>query len=777
MQRTSIPLRAVTWSAFLVTGTALSAQQPLAGAPIDADQIELVDVVSPIAELRHPDGSAAGTWGGGRNYKASFHDGFVFYPHVGPDLPHQPLAWRTVSVRAGNRELLATSHDVAPSPTFAGAVCEYDLGGIVERYEILTDGVEQSFVIAERPAAGDLAITGLVSSPLRLPESAAAHAGLMFTLADGRDAVRYGAAVAIDANGRRFPVSSRCDGGAITLELPAADVERAAFPLVVDPLIGNVVLDSGAPVVDVDVLHETYSPANARTWVAFSREVAANDRDVWVLRFGGDFQGAAISTFSELSAWDARGPQLALARSSGHVMTVFASGPALGGGASSFVLMHRHLLSDTAFRTSTIGGITGGPVNDFEPDIGGRIDGSSSEMLIVFRRDDNSGGLVNTANSTVYAAVVDPGIAGNNIVTVPPFVVRNLANRDQEAPTVNQTAAQPEWLVAFQLHNGSIANDDWDIGAVSVDAAGNVSNAVYTEDQGTIDHKMGPKIAGMLGRYVMTYTVRQFQLQNPKPANPRGETAWSQRFDWDHNTDVGSRPYPAVQLHSSPGRDLATGGLAFDIRSGSHWAAAFDDDGTVANRIFKLGYQGAVTETRTVVPSSAGVDLVSGGVSFNYTQRNFPFVFGTTAGDRVFGNALDYDQVAPAATYGLSCGSGVWTGVNALHDLQQIGAEDIRFRMTNAPNGSGFAFLLFSLDSANQPGVTYGLPGCSILVEPSLQLASILVLLQNGAGEFTMSLPESSVPATLYAQWYYQAPGSPGVGLQTSEGLEIEFGR
>ena len=61
--------------------------------------------------------------------------------------------------------------------------------------------------------------------------------------------------------------------------------------------------------------------------------------------------------------------------------------------------------------------------------------------------------------------------------------------------------------------------------------------------------------------------------------------------------------------------------------------------------------------------------------------------------------------------------------------------------------------------------------------QPGLQIGSILVLLSNGSGEFTVDFGENLSPGTIYAQWFYHAPGALGLPLQTSEGLEIEIGR
>ena len=119
----------------------------------------------PIHSQTDDDGARYGVWGAGADYKCSFHDGMAFVPYLGRDYPvTRSLRWRTVSAKIGATELCTVA---APRARWHDCRAEFDLGGLTEAYDLRLDGVEQTFVLATRPAAaGDLVIRGAVATAL-----------------------------------------------------------------------------------------------------------------------------------------------------------------------------------------------------------------------------------------------------------------------------------------------------------------------------------------------------------------------------------------------------------------------------------------------------------------------------------------------------------------------------------------------------------------------------------------------------------------------------------
>lgn len=231
----ALPLAAL--SPFLLH--TLAAQATSAPAAIDGDPRIAVH-----SNAHQPGEAPYGVWAAGAAYKARFDGGMTFYPQLGRDYPrNQPLAWRTTSIRIGGAELLADR----PTPSLAHRDyrVEYSLGRVVEAYDVRSEGLEQTFVFAQRPTGeGDLRITGEVTTALRAGPVTEHHGDLVFHDDDGTPLVRYGRALAVDADGDQFAMTTSYCDGTITLRLPAAALAAADFPLVVDPVLAPVLAAS-----------------------------------------------------------------------------------------------------------------------------------------------------------------------------------------------------------------------------------------------------------------------------------------------------------------------------------------------------------------------------------------------------------------------------------------------------------------------------------------------------------------------------------------------------
>lgn len=238
----------------------LNGQSPLRVARATQPAFAATDEFAGISEFG---GALVGV---ARSYRVTFGDrGIVFQPALGRHAP-QAASWRATftAARRGERELLRTAA-AAPVRSHDRRHVEYAWPGIVERYEARADGLEQSFVFAHRPAgSGDLVVQ------LRI-ETALPAAADAFRWCNARGGgVELGAVTGIDAGGRRCAGTMRHIDAGVELSLPAAFVDAATYPLVLDPLIGTATeayagLDCDFP----DVAYDAYTQSYCVVWTQF----------------------------------------------------------------------------------------------------------------------------------------------------------------------------------------------------------------------------------------------------------------------------------------------------------------------------------------------------------------------------------------------------------------------------------------------------------------------------------------------------------------------------
>lgn len=721
----------------------------------------------PIVPVHASDvGSRTEIWAAGTTWKASFHDGMTFYPFVGPSLPHHPFAWRTTAIDVG---ATATTLRGYGRPEHGPDRVVYDLGPALERYDMRADGIEQSFVLPRPRGAGDLTIRGTVVSPLTTASTPPQHRALAFASADGRVRVDYGAAMAIDADGRRLPLATSCEGDEVRLHVPGDWLAAARFPVLVDPLIsvGSITVTTGA-VVDSDVLHETLSPAggNGRAWVAHSFEAAAGDIDLVLARHPSGFGAPATTVFSRLGiVVSTRNGSLAPSTGSDRAVLFFDEQLTTG---ERYLGWHVHDVFDMTFDSWALFLLPPANSHYWRPDVGGRIDATGTEIVVVYQVEAGTATFANMPNSRVDALTLNPSLFPGGAPGAI-WTVRNEPTRDQERPAINQAATEPEWTMAM-MENDNVAGDDWDVVVWTVDGDGHTgSSSVATEEGplGTV-HQQAPQIAGAGGRYCLCYTTTPV-TGLPTSAGAAGDTLRCQRIDYTlfaSGLGTGSRPHAGVTVTTQPTAVLVPGGIAFDHVSASHWCATGRNTANETYRFAKLGYRGQVVETQFVRTAPPNHLLSVGGTTFRTDMREFLLVYGENGpgNDDVRAARVQYDPVAPPSLFGVACGPGAYTGLGDLADKQQIGAEDVTVGLGGTAPDTGIALLLISLDTAVVPLNLFGLGNCDLLLDPVPP--NYLTLLTGfvssaGTAEVTFDLIESLPPTTYYCQWLYIDSSNP----------------
>ncbi|MBL8752353.1 MAG: hypothetical protein JNK15_03550, partial [Planctomycetes bacterium] len=241
---------------------------------------------------------ADGACAGGPGYSARFDDaGASFTPLLGPKVGSDPrLHFTFLGCRRGE-QALAEGGPVVPS--VEGQVVRYARGAVVEQYEARVDGVEQSFVFAQRPKGdGDLIVRGRVTTAL--PLASASAEAVRFELPD-LGGVAFGAVTGVDASGATMRGGLRLCGDELELSLPASFVDSAAYPLVLDPLIATAFAIGNDPAHDdvhPAIAFDTTSSRYLVVWavvipVAFATPAHTEIRGQFVAA-GGGLQGGQL---------------------------------------------------------------------------------------------------------------------------------------------------------------------------------------------------------------------------------------------------------------------------------------------------------------------------------------------------------------------------------------------------------------------------------------------------------------------------------------------------
>lgn len=665
-----------------------------------------------------PDGLIGGLWASGNDFKASFTGGFAFYPLVGELGSNQPLQWRTRELRRGADRLARFGREpVAKTTSWR---CEYDLGALVEAYDVRADGVEQTFVLSNRPAGdGDLAIVGEVATPMHAEPRAPAHGEIVFH-AFGGPLVRYGKAIAIDANGNQSPVRAGWDGSAITLLVDDAFLDRAVFPLVVDPLFGRVVVATattgtgGFP----DVGHETMTPMPAfSTLFSYSRLFATGDSDGYARLTMDDLTGTT-TVFTDLTAsWSTpflRNSFVGGAAATGMWVIALQRTTMTG----STIWLHTRLGGDLTASTTTIMvpvATTG--VAMINPDVGGTGSFVGGSRCLITCQQELAGGTTSDLVGYLYDAALGTftpvpltGTPGTGLDRQFPFVSQYCGGSTLAAPGAPQNA----WLVTWQQYENGVAGDDWDVWASLIGYDGAFGGQVELGDTPATVHCLHPQVAGQRGRYAITYAKR-VNVPPGKYAMIDGPMLEGQRLDWA----FGSPPAVLVRTMiddlaapPNPPGTIFNCCCAFDSNAREFWAGSYlvvadSLPDSVRGHLLDLG--GAVLDKYTVFDN--GTD--DGGFSgCTFDARNGRFPIGYFTEEMVpytiplWAEAYLPAGVATAAPYGAGCGARA----RSFYELFATGAADLNgrtVRMTR--NGLGGYDVATTVGGGIVPPTTPGL--------------------------------------------------------------------
>lgn len=254
----------------LVLAAAVSAQEKV--APVAPAQVHYQGVY--IAEAD----AGGALWVRGERYKLGLSaDGAAFQPLFGPkakrDFPLQ-LTLAGCEVAGQALPLAAATPWQRHGEGFARA------RGPVQECWRVTPGAAQQYFVVERPAAaGALALRIEARSDLM---AVGDGPGVRF-VAPGLGHVHYSDAVVIDANGEQFAVPVELAAGTLVIVVPQAVTENAAWPLVVDPFLTTVSVDTSVSDIQDPVV--TCEPSTGNWLVVAEEHLSATSVDIICYRY------------------------------------------------------------------------------------------------------------------------------------------------------------------------------------------------------------------------------------------------------------------------------------------------------------------------------------------------------------------------------------------------------------------------------------------------------------------------------------------------------------
>lgn len=700
--------------------SSLTAQQPTP-VPLTAGLLQPIHT--------HADQPDYGLWAGGENYKVGFEGGFEFVPYAGADYSeNQFLRWRTTSVRVGTEELVTR----APHGREVNGVrYEYELGGVVEAYDVSSGGVEQTFVIADTPTVrAELVVTGAVTTPLRAAAQAATHSAVEFSDAEGRPLVEYGAATAIDANGVKFPMLTEWDGEHVRLVLPEADVRLAAFPLVVDPFV----LSSSAS-ENVGMVAQSHRRSSSQRIFAFTRIASATDHDVLVCSVSGPAWTSINVVHSNLSN----------RTHTEHVACIRALG-------STFAAYTR----DYALTKDLAVYQTGNPMIVLTPPPGETfirpcLASGVSVAVLVYEAEI-------AGTSQVRGGLLD----ANAGTFVPYGQVIGFGN-GEAYPSISRQADGAEWMICWADTDATTS----EIKCRTVDYTGALGvTATLASSTSRIFRDVF--VAGSAPDWAATYY-----------STPRGigtNSIRCVRFD--------TLGLPVNVLHDwslAGGRTYANGGIAFDFRTASIWMAAY----TVFNGLSSHNEYARVSSPQnarvTEIPQTQD-NPFSPAVAFDHSasgaaglQGAFSGIYATQGAlNRVMGVELPY----PAEVYAplvvaasTDCGNTI---------------EDDVFRQPSVAGNRNFELVLAEITplaalmigqvQLSVPLDLIGMVGCTLNVDPLVTLpASDMPNLAYKSVNWALPGHAGILGVDPLVQWFWVDPAANALGLVSSSAMQIQI--
>ena len=417
-------------------------------------------------------------WSRGASWKASFAaDGVVYYPLFGAHAPrHFPIELRYRGARFG-------THVVPRSATKLVRASDrrvvLDHGGLVERWDLAPHAIEQTFDVPVRLGGGDLVVELQFATELQRAESTA---DLVFS-APGLGTVSYGETVVVDANDQHLPASLELAGGTLCLRVADAILDRAAFPIALDPLlltrpINTTANDSTLPEVSYDATNDVWL-------VVYTDAAAVNDTDIRASRFAGD--GTFLdSVFVNASTEFSGHPGVANNDAKNEFFVVWLD-------QNAFTTAVRGRTRVAASTTQGSALVLATPRQAYRPRVGGSSNPLVGDYAVVF------GVTALFVNDQIQCAIVDPFTGRTSVHTVDAYATCV----DNSATLSADCDALGNWIVVWASRPACLNGD---IRFAVVSPAGLQGPSALVDGAFGLD--FGATVSGTGNRFVVTWERR-----------------------------------------------------------------------------------------------------------------------------------------------------------------------------------------------------------------------------------------------------------------------------
>ena len=400
------------------------------------------------------------TWVSGRTYKARFGSGGATYiPYLGSRAPRSfPLEMSLASASIDGVDIPLAPAECAVREENRIVI---DRGRIDEVYELALDSVEQTFVIGERPPAGDLTLRVRLETEMSRSESESG-----FTYSNELGSVQYSRAFVRGRDGHRIPVSSRLVDGGVEIVIARQVLDDADFPLVVDPVITTFAIDTVTyDSVESDV---SYDLSTNRYLVVYERPFTATDGDIYSVFV--DVNGVVSPlVYLDNTSEDWRSPQCANMNVADQFLMVAQARNILGAPGWNVwgMTIDAHTGASGWKTLISIADQTGDKVL---PDVGGdSYDGpGATSYCVVWRRD------FQLNDQDIHARLVS---SNSTLVGPATLLVDNSANTLDTWPSISKSngvlGGDAAWTVAWHR---TLSSTESDIHAARIYWAGGIAS-------------------------------------------------------------------------------------------------------------------------------------------------------------------------------------------------------------------------------------------------------------------------------------------------------------
>jgi hypothetical protein len=347
---------------FLLAGLPLAGTAPAQGRPLPVPPARpsTLDLPWPTDCVLTDVAADGAVWAATAAWKAGFAaDGATFVPFLGSDAAAASATFALRDVRCGSTALPVSG----AMPRLDGQRVVYDRAVVQEFYLLRQQGIEQQFLFASLPERGELRLDVHVATPLAHAADGRGHA---FTGEHG--GVRYGEALAIDADGRMLLLTTTWTGEALRLTVPAEFVRGARLPLLVDPLIGPIVNLASNQNVALSSPDLAWDQSLQRYFAVYERAYGASDHDIYVVPMDEALQPQGLVVI-DISTANWTRPRIAVLEAHDRVGVVAQVG---AGGALPYAVHMRTFLAGPTPVLAPAFALASHPnLNRWAPDIGG----------------------------------------------------------------------------------------------------------------------------------------------------------------------------------------------------------------------------------------------------------------------------------------------------------------------------------------------------------------------------------------------------------------------